>query len=456
MTTRSGESVPSGTSRALWGLTVIMLLLFIAAVITGIVIAESGARAPQWAQNLTTPAVYAALIAATLGSLISALHSQNLEAIRHQNSGALELLRSEYAKRNQADLEKIKADYTKAHADYTLAIQKDLEGVKATYLRENQTELERIKAQYSSEHQAVQQTISLDLAKFQSALQHEFAQLRAVTENEAKYAMLRRSVLDAGQAVLPRLKEVVKGHGKYGYEKPWASTAIQEDSPEANKRDTTVFRLFRFFGAYRRYRRITDWEHPIANDLLMFFFEGKIEPVFASGSYPDCINEGTVIWRETIAQLGLLMIDASSDRARPDLLSWLAFCSALRGGDQRAKFLDAQAERISQFLALPYQRTGHPAVRVALLGVYLCDMCMVCDPQRKYIQSYRPVFLQHILNHTEANNGLYLYVRPGPDRLSDLDCLRKEYAARGQEALNDERAAPPVRFNGAGEAELLG
>lgn len=331
-----------------------------------------------WIATLLSPQVFAALIAATIGSTFTAWHARSLEVVKQA---------------------------------------------------------------YSRDNQANQQIISENLKRFEFKMQQEFAQFRASSENEAKYVMLRRSVLDTAQALLPRIVEILRGLNPDGHVAPWSPEKMTVDDPESNKRDTTMFRMFRFFGAYRRYRRITDWEHPIAHDPLIFFFEEKIEPVFASGGYSPSTKEGTVIWRETITQLGLLMIDSTLDKSRPDLLDWLSFCQLLKDQDPRGEFLRAQCRRVSRFLAAPYERQNHSAVRLALLGVYLYDLCATCEPARKArLKGLREQCLAHILDHTAPDDSLFLYDH-GNKGLTDLQRLRQTYSKK---IISDE--APPVRF----------
>lgn len=170
-------------------------------------------------------------------------------------------------------------------------------------------------------------------------------------------------VLKEAVRIVVRIVEVFEGKFANEFDRDWNPEQLIGQNLEDNKRDTTVYRIFRFLAAIEAYRYHSNSAnaHP-AQGFFEFYLRDKLEPILASGGYPG----PSVIWRDAMIEVGEEMIEQSEKWTELRPIRWVHF-SQLLNESESASFLNTYAESFSELFR-------RPNVRLALLGVYLIDL----------------------------------------------------------------------------------
>ncbi len=209
------------------------------------------------------------------------------------------------------------------------------------------------------------------------------------------YRINQQPVLEEVTRIIVRIREIFRNEFRADYARPWDPKTLSRRNLEASKRDTAVYRVFRFLGAMQIYRSRTAGLPPHTIDRQFdFYYSHKIVGVFAGGHLPD----PEVMWRDSILEASELFVEYSEKWKMFKTISWFEFVNLANRGDDTADFLNLNAERVAEFL-----RT--PSIRLALFAIYLIDMrqdTLECD-------TWEP-FRDELLEYIQAQNATWFSI----------------------------------------------
>jgi hypothetical protein len=235
----------------------------------------------------------------------------------------------------------------------------------------------------------------------------EVARSERAYELEMNYRTYQQPVLEEATRLLVRIStRELAAFGSH-YDSPWDPSQIAETNPDANKRDTTVYRFARFWGAYRIYRERTAGLSPHTRDQqFRFYIDNKITATLAGG-------EGGVILRDSLYELGELCSRYSESWREMRPIAWFDFVALLKSQTEEGRFLTARLGRLARFLQTR-------SWRLWILGIYMLDLIQDTSASGAWERD-RTELLSALTAVAPARVYLYGRVRDGQTDLSAMD-----------------------------------
>ncbi len=245
---------------------------------------------------------------------------------------------------------------------------------------------------------------------FKTELQRDTEELERRTELETSYRTHQNPVLAEATRYVVRISEIFSGQFRDHYGSKWNASEVDRITPERNKRDTAVYRLLRFWGAYHIYqsKALELAPHPL-HGAFCWYVDRKITPVLASGNLPGY----SLMWRDTILETGESMVTYSEKWKQLRPVGWEQFVEMLVSSDAPGPFLEDKANRLAEFLK-------EPSVRLALFSVYMIDL--VQDTKRTNAwEKTRDQLLAYLKDHDDGSFSIYGKVESGRNDVGDID-----------------------------------
>ncbi|MFT4015283.1 MAG: hypothetical protein QM682_18230 [Paracoccus sp. (in: a-proteobacteria)] len=184
-----------------------------------------------------------------------------------------------------------------------------------------------------------------------------------------QHRMHQEIVLHEATRLVARFSEIFKNQpdepGDFAddYSRTWTPQTVSRNSLENSKRDTCVYRFFRFLSAIEKYQNtVSGISNHSSRDFFDFYINLKLLPALASGQYPG----GTVIWRDAAMELGEMMTERSDKWENTQPISWSNFVSIIQKENRDADIVNFYSCNISKFIA-------KKNVRLAIFSLLLID-----------------------------------------------------------------------------------
>ncbi len=249
-----------------------------------------------------------------------------------------------------------------------------------------------------------------ELEDFKVELQRDARESERRTRLENSFTMHQQSILTEATRFVVRIAEIFHRDFRDHYEKAWDPSAVNRITPEANKRDTAVYRLLRFWGAYNIYQSAASGlpPHPRHSDFC-WYIDKKITPVLASGNFPG----DSIMWRDTIIETGESMVTYSNKWKQLRAVGWQEFVELIVSPESPGPFLDDKAHRLADFLK-------KPSVRLALFSVFMIDLVQDTEEIASW-EHTRDQLLAYLKDHDDGSFSIYGKVADGRNDVSVVD-----------------------------------
>lgn len=302
--------------------------------------------------------------------------------------------------------------------------------------------IEPIKHEFAKQLEAEKEELAKQLADHQASLQVKIGKtLRTFDDtivrrkrNEDIFEEIKRleyPVLLEANRVIRRVAEVMREEYVHMYRREWDVKNLSISDLDGNKQATAVFRLMRFFGAYGLYaQRSSGLLTHSARDRLRWYFEIKIDPVFASGP----MLGDFLMLRDTMIELSESMLDKSTkwDMVSPiGFVEWIKLCKA---DDSVVNFVSSRLAKLF----------STPNARLALIGIYLIDLRQDLYARLEY-EDLRNEFLLWLRDHTEPEKlSIWGKTETGETDLAVMDPPHK--VPRNYRSPHYDQIANPMRY----------
>jgi hypothetical protein len=241
---------------------------------------------------------------------------------------------------------------------------------------------------------------------------------------------LQQPLVDEATRIIVRIRERFQQDFDEQFSASWISDEPLTIHRLRNKRDTTIYRLMRFFGAYGIYRQAAAGLPSCQGDkLVRFYISRKIEPVLASGGYPG----NSVLWRDALLEISDQFCVWSEKWKGHRPLNWEEFAEILNSTSTGSEVVRFGAKQIAEQLL----QIINP--RLALVGIYMIDFVDDLDPPAQ--GDTRWTFMrQHLVSFLSDNYSEQIFLYSRENGISDLQQATGD--SRTKLAPKTDRAYP--------------